>query len=67
MFQMDEDKNIKNIVPKLIDWPTITDKVDSSVATSDVYYNNPNYWDLNTDPPRVVIKDDEQRFKNEYY
>ena len=46
MFQIADDK--KTILPKLIDWPTITDKVDSTIATSDIYYNNPNYWDPET-------------------
>ena len=63
MFQIADDK--KTILPKLIDWPTITDKVDSTIATSDIYYNNPNYWDPETG--KIKIKDDEQRYKNEYY
>ena len=63
MFQISEDK--KTICLKLIDWPTITDKVDPNIATSDIYYDNPNYWD--PEQKKIIIKDDEQRYKNEYY
>ena len=51
---------------KLIDWPTITDKFNPKIPNTPNYFNNPQ---RKKDPKtgKIILEDDEQRYKNEYF
>ena len=53
-----------NVELKLIMWACTTDKIDPNIPHKGIYYNNPWRWDPIT--KRCIIKDDEERYKNEY-
>ena len=50
---------------KLIIRDSTTDKIDPNIRHNGRYYNNPWRWDPKTET--IIIEDEEQRFKNEYY
>ena len=56
-----------NRVFKLIDyWSTITDRINNEIPNCPNYYNNPQ---RKKDPKtgNIILEDDEQRYKNEYF
>ena len=54
-----------NTLLKLIDWPTITDKINPNIPNTANYYNNP--WIRDPKTKKYKIKNDEERYKNEYF
>ena len=62
MFTIDKDRTIEL---KMIDWATWIDIVKIDLPNTPEYYNNPQLWDPKTE--KVIIKNDEQRYKNEFY
>ena len=63
MLIIKEDENIEL---KLIMGACTTDKFDPNKSHNPIYHNNPK---INRDPEtdKIVIENEEQRYKNEYY
>ena len=54
MLMIDEDQSL---VYKLVDWPTITDKINSKIPNTPNYFNNPS---RKRDPKtnKILLEDD---------